>query len=70
MTSEIERQRINVTEALETLNNLAQDNATVTQQTAAMSAELSQVVNDSASIIEDLEKTVDGLVENVGKFTL
>jgi hypothetical protein len=35
-----------------------------------MSAELSQVVTDSASIIEDLEKTVDGLVANVGKFTL
>jgi methyl-accepting chemotaxis protein len=70
MTSEIERQRVSVTDALETLNNLAQDNATVTQQTAAMSAELSQVVTDSASIIEDLEKTVDGLVANVGKFTL
>jgi methyl-accepting chemotaxis protein len=70
MTNEIERQRVSVTEALETLNSLAQDNATVTQQTAAMSAELSQVVNDSASIIDDLEKTVDGLVENVGKFTI
>jgi methyl-accepting chemotaxis protein len=70
MTGDIERQRLNVTTSLDTLNRLAQDNATVTQQTAAMSCELSQVVTDSGAIIEDLETKVDGLANNVKKFTL
>jgi methyl-accepting chemotaxis protein len=70
MTTEIEHQRRSVTEALDTLNRLAQDNATVTQETAAMSCELSQAVTDSGAIINDLENKVDGLVENVNKFTL
>lgn len=68
MTGEIENQRGNVTGALETLNRLAQDNATVTQQTAAMSCELSQVVDDSGDIVSDLEHKVEALVESVNRF--
>lgn len=70
MTSEIEIQRKNVTESLDVLNRLAQDNATVTQETAAMSCELSQVVDDSNTIVNDLETNVEGLVQSVNKFTI
>lgn len=70
MTSDIERQRVGVTNALDTLNRLAQDNATMTEETAAMSAELSQLVEDSGSIVEDLEKKVHMLVEDMHKFKL
>lgn len=70
MTAEIRVQRESVTNALDTLNRIAQDNATVTEETAAMSCELSQVVNDSSTLVEDLEAKVDGLVESVNKFTI
>ncbi len=70
MTAEIRVQRESVTNALDTLNRIAQDNATVTEETAAMSCELSQVVNDSSTLVEDLEAKVNGLVESVNKFTI
>lgn len=70
MTQEIERQRTNVTESLSVLNRLAQDNAAVAEQTAAMSAELARVVDDSSLIVEDLEGKVGILIEDVNQFTL
>lgn len=70
MTAEISTQRETVTNALDTLNRIAQDNATVTEETAAMSCELSQVVSDSSALVEDLETKVEGLVESVNKFTI
>lgn len=70
MTSDIERQRSGVTNALDTLNNLAQDNATMTQETAAMSAELSQLVEDSGSIVDELEQKVHTLVDDIHMFKL
>lgn len=70
MTQEIERQRSNVTESLSVLNKLAQDNAAVSEETAAMSAELAKVVDDSGQIVSDLEGKVDILIEDVNKFTL
>lgn len=70
MTKGIEGQRSTVTQALDTLNRIAQDNATVTEQTAAMSTELLQVVSDSGSVITDLEQKVDTLVEDMSKFKL
>lgn len=70
MTQEIERQRSNVTESLTVLNKLAQDNAAVSEETAAMSAELAKVVDDSSLIVSDLEGKVEVLIENVNKFTL
>jgi len=70
MTQEIERQRVNVTESLSILNKLAQDNAAVSEQTAAMSAELSKVVDDSSMVVSELGGKVNILIEDVNKFTL
>ena len=70
MTQGIENQRTNVTESLTVLNNLAQDNASVAQETAAMSIELAKVVDDSGMIVEDLEGKVETLIEDVNKFTI
>ncbi len=70
MTQETERQRTNVTDSLSVLNKLAQDNAAVAEQTAAMSAELARVVDESSLIVEDLEGKVEVLIEDVNKFTL
>lgn len=70
MTTEIDNQRENVTQSLTVLNGLAQDNAAVTQETASMSVELSKVVGDSSRIVENLEESVNTLIENIHKFTV
>lgn len=70
MTQEIENQRTNVTESLSVLNNLAQDNASVAQETSAMSIELAKVVDDSGMVVEELERKVETLIEDVNKFTI
>ena len=70
MTGNINHQRHEVTNALDTLNHLAQDNATMTEETAAVSIELSQVVESSTTIIEELEQKVTLLTEDIHKFTL
>lgn len=70
MTHEMEKQRANVTESLSVLNKLAQDNAAVSEQTAAMSMELSRVVDNSSMVVSDLGDKVNLLVEDVNKFTL
>lgn len=70
MTKEMETQRVNVTGTISVLNGLAQDNASVAEETAAMSSELAGVVNDSGTIVEDLEGKVDSLIKGVNKFTL
>jgi len=70
MTQEIEKQRTNVTESLSVLNGLAQDNASVAEETAAMSAELAKVVDDSSLIVDELEGKVETLIEDVNKFTI
>lgn len=70
MTKEIENQRAGVTDSLSVLNNIAQDNAAVAQQTSAMSAELAKVVDDSGMIVEDLEGKVETLIEGVNKFQI
>lgn len=70
MTKEIESQRAGVTDSLSVLNNIAQDNAAVAQQTSAMSMELAKVVDDSGMIVEDLEGKVETLIEGVNKFQI
>ena len=70
MTRQIDSQRENVTGSIAVLNDLAQDNASVAEQTAAMSTELSKEVDDSNHLVEDLEGKVKGLIEDVNKFTL
>lgn len=70
MTVELENQRSNVTQSLDVLNRIAQDNAAVAQETAAMSAELSKAVDDSGTLVENLENKVSVLITNVDRFTL
>ncbi len=70
MTKDMEKQRTNVTDTISVLNGLAQDNASVAEETAAMSSELANVVNDSGTIVEDLEGKVGSLIKGVNKFTL
>lgn len=70
MTTEIDGQRTKVTESLNYLNGLAQDNAAVTEQTAGMSTELSGVVTDSVRLVDDLKASADALLENIERFTI
>ena len=68
MTTEIENQRANVTQSLDRLNNLAQDNASVAQETSAMTGELSNMVDGSSQIVVELEEKVQTLLEDIEKF--
>lgn len=70
ITVELESQRVNVTQSLEVLSRLAQDNAAVAEETSAMSTELTKVAEDSAQIVVEMEDKVSVLIENVNKFTL
>lgn len=70
MTQQIDSQRENVTSSISVLNDLAQDNASVAEETAAMSTELSREVDESNHIVEDLEGKVKILIEEVNKFIL
>ena len=70
MTQKIDGQRESVTSSLSVLNELAQDNASVAEQTAAMSSELSREVNDSTRIVEDLDEKVKTLIEDVNQFKI
>lgn len=68
MSADIDRQRVNVVKALDVLNNIAQDNAAMAEETSAMSAEVSKVMDDSANIIEELEQKVQTLLTDIGRF--
>lgn len=70
MTQEIDNQRVSVTGSISVLNDLAQDNASVAEETSAMSAELARMVDDSSRIVEDLEGKVETLIADVSQFTL
>lgn len=70
ITVELEDQRTNVTQSLEVLSRLAQDNAAVAEETSAMSTELTKVADDSTQIVAEMEDKVSVLMESVHKFTL
>ena len=70
MMDRMEKQRSNVTESLSVLNELAHDNAAVTEETASMSLELSKVVETSGDNIEELKHSVEILMDNLGKFKI
>lgn len=70
MTREIDSQRANVTGTLSVLNDLAQDNASVAEETSAMSMELARMVDDSSQIVEELEGKVETLIKDVNQFSL
>lgn len=70
MASRMEEQRANVTQSLNLLNGLAQDNAAVTEQTAGMSQELYKTVDHSGDTIDNLKNSVGILLNDLGKFTI
>ena len=68
MTTEIENQRANVTQSLSRLNDLAQDNAAVAQETSAMTGDVSHIVDSSNQIVLELENQVKALLADIEKF--
>lgn len=70
LTVEVEQQRSNVIDSLSLLNRLAQDNAAVAQETSAMSSELFRVVDDSTSIVYELENKMNALMGSIHKFRI
>ncbi|MCH5263286.1 MAG: methyl-accepting chemotaxis protein, partial [Lachnospiraceae bacterium] len=68
MTGEIENQRTNVTQSLDLLNNLAQDNAAVAEETSAMTGDVSHIVDSSNQIVLELENQVQALLVDIEKF--
>ena len=68
MTGEIENQRTNVTRSLDKLNNLAQDNAAVAEETSAMTGEVANIVDGSNQIVLELGNKVQALLADIEKF--
>lgn len=70
MTAEIENQRKGITDVLDTLNSLAQDNAASSEETSAMTEELAQTVNRSRDMVADLKKDIEKLQIDVDRFSV
>lgn len=70
MTTEIENQRKGITDVLDTLNSLAQDNAASSEETSAMTEELAQTVNRSRDMVADLKKDIEKLQIDVDRFSV
>lgn len=70
MTAQIENQRKGITDVLDTLNSLAQDNAASSEETSAMTEELAQTVNRSKNMVVDLKKDIEKLQIDVDRFSV
>ncbi|WP_310603059.1 methyl-accepting chemotaxis protein [Anaerosporobacter sp.] len=70
MTNKMDNDRQGVTSVLDTLNELAQSNAASTEETLAMTEELSGVVNSSTETVSLLKQDIDDLMERVKRFTV
>lgn len=70
MTEEIERQRQGITSVLGTLNSLAQDNAASSEETSAMTTDLSHIVNRSKQTVAEMKKNIDELQVDVNQFSV
>ncbi len=70
MTDEIERQRQGITNVLDTLNALAQDNAASSEETSAMTEELAQTVNRSRNTVASLKTDIEKLQADVDRFSV
>lgn len=70
LTDTIEVQRKGIMKVLEKLNEIAQDNAAASQETTAMSAELSEMVSVSNDTINSLEGSVESLTEDIKHFKI
>lgn len=63
-------QRESITDTIATLNNIATDNASSTQETSAMASELGNAVNQSSQLVQSLADDVNILTENLSIFKL
>ncbi len=70
MTNEIDGQRKGITSAVETLNVLAKDNASVSEDTFVKTEELEKTVRDSKQTIAKLKDNIEVLIENIKMFTV
>jgi methyl-accepting chemotaxis protein len=70
MTEQIENQRQGITDVLDTLNALAQDNAASSEETSAMTEELGQTLDNSKKTVANLKKEIEELQLDVDRFTV
>lgn len=67
---DLNAQRESITDTIMTLNNIATDNASSTQETSAMASELGSAVSQSAQLVQSLSEDVNVLTENLSIFKL
>lgn len=70
MTKDMDGQRKEVTDALQTLNALAQDNAASSEETSAMTEELSGTVSAAKERVVGLKADMEELMERVRSFRI
>ena len=70
MTNEIDGQRQGITSAVDTLNILAKDNASVSEDTFVKTEELERTVRESKDTITKLKQNIEVLNENIKLFTV
>ena len=63
-------QRESITDTIVTLNNIATDNASSTQETSAMSSELGGAVTQASELVQSLANDMNVLTENLNIFKL
>ena len=63
-------QRESITDTIVTLNNIATDNASSTQETSAMSSELGIAVTQASELVQSLANDMNVLTENLNIFKL
>lgn len=68
MTGNMEIQRKEITQVIQVLNGLAQNNAAAIEETSVMAEELSGTVQISGNTVNNLSQDVKVLLDNVNKF--
>ena len=68
--SNLNAQRESITDTIVTLNNIATDNASSTQETSAMSSELGSAVTQASELVQSLANDMNVLTENLNIFKL
>lgn len=66
----VNAQREMITESISTLNHLATDNASSTEETSAMATELENIVLRSSELVNSLSRDIGTLSENMRQFKL
>lgn len=70
MMDDMERQRKSITDVLDTLNALAQDNASSSEETSAMTEEVAETVNKSRKTVSSLKKDIEELQSDINRFSV